>query len=231
MNSNLTLSSWDTSRDKNITVTLSGINLQTSYWNINDLNLQIFKSFLHNTTLEIYKSTKNELSVIVSNSTIKHLKGSYIDLKIENTFITNHRTLTAALFSVNNSKVKITNCIFSDISVEGQNATAVLKSTESLVEIHNSTFSFNSASRSVFFGNKSQILITLSIFHDNRAVYGGSISAVESKVSVVESNFENNQAREVGSIDDHLKSSLIANNCTFLHNCVTAEINESIGGI
>ncbi len=225
MNSNLTLSYWDTPHDANITVTLSGIQLQTCYWNITDLNVQISNSFLQNTTLVIGKSTKNELlSAIVSNSTIKHLNGSHIHLKVEDTLMTKHRNTTVALFSVDSSKVSMINCTFRNIYAKGQYryTTAVLKAVESLVEIHNSTFAFNFASLSNIFGNKSEILVTSSVFHDNTARYGGSIAAVESTVSVVESSFERNQARGGGAISVQHASSLMITSSLFEKNLATA---------
>ena len=195
MNSNLTLSSWNTSHDTDITVTLSGIQLETCYWNILDINLQILKSFLQDTTLQISGKTENEpSSVIYSNSKIKHLIGSTIELKVVRTFMTNVGDSSNALFKVHDSKISIINSTFSNIDAEGTDATAVLEAWRSQVEIHHSTFLNNSAPWSNINGFKSNILVKSSFFYKNQALYGGCIFAEMSNVSLIETVFESNQA-------------------------------------
>ena len=227
--SNLTLSFWNNVYDTNITVTLSGIQLQTCYWNIWDLNLNIVKSILPDMSLNITKSKKdskcdyNFLSSFIYNSTIQHMFGSCINMEASNIFIPvilEPKPSKAAVFNLYNSVAVIAESKFQGIHVEGkrEDSVAVLYAKNSQLNLHRSTFLSNSAYSTTIDLSYSTIVVSMCIFHQNQGGWGGAVVVDHSNVSLIKSHFELNEGYQGGAINVQKSSILTVDNCTFHGN-------------
>ncbi len=224
--SNLTLSSWDTSHDTIITVTLYGIQIQTCYWNISDLNLNISKSLLPEMTLTIDERKRNNLkgfnkpSVIVYNSTVQHLIGSSINLHILQVYIIDPQTSDKPIFMLESSWVEIVDSRFHGINVtrETDQSAAVLYIYDCQAKVESSHFSSNSAHRGTIRSDTSRMTVSNCKFQQNQGEYGGALCVIRSNVSLMSSEFKGNQAKQGGALNIQHRSELTIYNCKFQQN-------------
>ncbi len=220
------MSSWDTSHDTNITVTLSGIQLQTCYWNITNLNLNISKSLLPEMTLTIDEKKRNhltgfnQLSVIVYNSTVQHLIGSCINLSISEVFIIDPQESDKPVFMLKSSWVEIVASRFHGINVTGERdeSAAVLYIHDCQANMKSSHFSSNSAYQGTISTDDSRMTVSNCKFQQNQGYYGGALSTTKSSVSLILSEFKRNQAPEGGAMNIQDRSELTIHNCKFQQN-------------
>ncbi len=193
--------------DTNYTILLSGIQLQSCYWKVLDIDIHILKSNLSQTILNVTKTMDLEnqtVAVNIVNSTILHLIGSNVTVNISNVFIIGQRKSNSAMFILYSSKVVIENSWFQEIHVKGDSDedSAIVYARNSQIDIKASTFVSNSA----FWSN----------------IYG-----IGSTISVVNSHFEGNQALQGGSLNVQYGSLLIVSGCKFLSNMVHSKWDYS----
>ena len=230
--SNLTLSSWDTSHDKNISVILSGIQLQTCYWNISGLKLSISKSLLPKMTLTIGERKKNHphsmdnLPVILHNSTVEHLIGSCINLLVFGVFIIGPRQSNKPVFLLESSTIDIINSRFHgiNVTVEAIESAAVLYIDNCQAKVKSSHFSSNSVFAGTISSENSRISVSNCKFQQNQGTYyGGALFMIQSNVSLMSSEFKWNKAIQGGALSIQDRSNLTIDNCTFYSNKATGE--------
>ncbi len=223
------MSSWDTSHDTNITVTLSGLQLQTCYWNILGLNLNISKSMLPEMTLTVDERKRNDLngvnkpSVIVYNSSIQHLIGSCINLSVFEVFIIDPQEGNKAVLMLKGSWVEIVDSRFHGIHVTGEadESAAVLYVQDCQANLKSSHFTSNSAYQATINSDNSRISVRNCKFQQNQGTYGGALSTTQSSVSLMSSEFKWNQAPGGGAMNIQDRSELTIHNCKFQQNQAT----------
>ncbi len=237
VNSNLTLSSWDTSHDTNITVTLSGIQLRTCYWNIWDLNLNIIKSILPSLTMNISKTKSNNqfgdnyLVSNIDNSSIKHLVGSSINLHVSNVFIIDPKQSNQPVFMLENSVIEFVDSRFHGVQISGfTDDSAVLHVNNSKASIKYSDFSSNSAPAGIIASANSRISVCNCKFQQNKGVNQGALFVTQSSVSLMSSEFKWNQAIQGGALKIQDSSDFTIDNCIFYSNKATGPTDRfSVG--
>ncbi len=211
---------------------MSGLKLQTSYWNILDLNLNISKSILPKMTMTICKRGKdqpdylNRLLVMVYNSPLQHLIGCYITLHVSEVSIIDPQQSNRPVFMLENSIVEIMDSTFQGIYVMGQtdDAPAVLYINNCLAQIKGSKFLSSTSYAAAISSYRSNISINKCQFELNQGLHGhgSALMALWSNVSVKTSKFKQNQAMQGGVLNVQYFSNLTIEQCTF-------DLNKAIG--
>ncbi len=227
------------------TVALHSMAMSRSFWKVINLNMEILKSNLMDMTLHVYgtnaRSTENEEIINQSlpliefvNSTIKHIIGTGIQLKmIDSLIAVNTQHIVSQMFVIWSSTAEIDNCIFHGVgnmesqdSSEGVLDTAVIFDVEySQIAIRDCLFENIQVDMSLdvsaaLYAENSQVEIYNSNFTKNMAQWA-VISGVTSNVTLIYSVFSHNTGDEGASINVQHTSNLQVHNSTFTQNNAT----------
>ncbi len=230
--SNLIFSQWNDTFDPNITITLSGIPLQRCAWNINDINLQIFNASLPGMNLTM-KNTNDRLSTFgdlprssIENSSILHFKALGIYLEASNISLINTSMLTSAVLYLTDSKALISHSEFKNSKVEGVTESSFVVLNNSRVQIQDSSFVLNSVAYAIITALQSNISIIGSNFEGNKAPHGGTITVhTHSELVLNSCLFHNNNG---GAISGYYYVTIAIQNCTFTNNMAVGEVGGAV---
>ncbi len=115
-NSSLTISIINNSTDGTTTVLLTDIELQECHWNISKLNVKVLTSVLPNMSLSITGDDKNMSLVLLHNSSVQHLQGTAINLKILDSFFRIYTVSPESpLFVLTRSTVEVRHSVFQGV--------------------------------------------------------------------------------------------------------------------